>query len=554
MDKFSDSSSQIQDTIGQVGYRVRASAETLFVLGNGPSLKGVNLHELSGFACVGLNAAYRYWRDIDWRPTHYSCLDLVVGLSHIDAIEELIHEERIEHFLLRENLIRALGNTAYTKRITAYEDLARRDLLFADPTITTGSGAALWGAHLGFRDIVIAGVDGNYKEVVDGASVRDGIELEIVRDSENPNYFFDGYQKPGDRYNLPNPTPDLHANAWRIAARKIYSLTQSRILNANPKSEVQYFPTVKLGELLAGGSFVSEPIERMEQSVDLFASEASSADEKTLRQRVFAAEGKRMAIVLVGLIVCLVWAGQANSYDIENAFPIFVGTTFLAGLTMAFVYSRRALSLHLKDLQDQVTDLKAAAVHPEIEYNMLQARIDGTAAPHKFLSPLLQDSGERLIVDLRTFFAGDGWHHAEPHGRWAGKDDVASVCLSDLPIGSYEFEIEVVQSAVQQLEEEIELRFGSEVLPFDVQSAAKTSRLNKLRDRVRDMLLGARPTTFPALLKGQFKVKDADKGQPAINVLCIACKDRYWEAQKIDGESRNLTICVSRLFLKSISK
>ncbi len=80
----------------------------LLVLGNGPSLKGFDLHR-AGMATIGMNAAYRYWHKINFRPTYYACLDLVVGLSHIEAIARMVAENRVRRFLLRDNACKQIG-------------------------------------------------------------------------------------------------------------------------------------------------------------------------------------------------------------------------------------------------------------------------------------------------------------------------------------------------------------------------------------------------------------------------------------------------------------
>ncbi|MBI1392436.1 MAG: hypothetical protein GC152_06805 [Alphaproteobacteria bacterium] len=234
--------------------RVRADAATAFLLGNGPSLKSVDLRRLSPFATVGMNAAYRYWREIDWRPRYYACLDTVVGLSHADAIAELIRESRIQRFLLRSNLIEALGHAAATPTVVNYDAIAARRDIYRGATITTGSGAALWAADMGYRRLVMLGVDATYTEVVDGARKRSGIELEIMERRENPNYFFEGYQAPGDRYNLPNPRPDLHVGAWTEAGVRLAARADVEVYNANAASAVRVFPFVDLDALLGAGA------------------------------------------------------------------------------------------------------------------------------------------------------------------------------------------------------------------------------------------------------------------------------------------------------------
>ncbi|MCG8440281.1 MAG: hypothetical protein MI723_00585, partial [Caulobacterales bacterium] len=232
---------------------MKVDAKTVFVLGNGPSLRGVSLPALSEHATIGANAAYRYWREIDWRPTHYACLDDVVGISHASAIGELIEEGRIRRFLLRNNLIEALKHVARDRRVVNFDALRAREPALQAQTVTTGSHAALWAATLGFETIVLLGVDGAYRQIVDGAERRDGIELEIVRSGENPNYFFDGYQQPGDRYNLPDPRPNLHAHAWKDAATRLIAIG-ARVYNANSASSVRCFPFVDLDMLLSEGA------------------------------------------------------------------------------------------------------------------------------------------------------------------------------------------------------------------------------------------------------------------------------------------------------------
>lgn len=243
---------------------------TGFVLGNGPSLKGFDFSKIIPFKTFGMNAAYRYWDRIGWRPTYYSCLDLVVGMSHMDEIRRLIREGRngdalagtkpIEKFLLRSNLIDALGTDGDDERVINFDAIRPRiPLLQVDP-ITTGSHVLLWARVLGCKQIVLLGIDGNYKEIVEGAVKRDGIVLEITEEKSNPNYFFDDYQRRGDRYNLPNPRPDLHASAWWQAALDLEN-SDGQVANGNPTSSVRVFPFVNVEELLSKQSADLAPAE-----------------------------------------------------------------------------------------------------------------------------------------------------------------------------------------------------------------------------------------------------------------------------------------------------
>jgi len=213
------------------------------ILGNGPSLKGFDFEQLKGLDVFGMNAAYRYWDEIKWYPAYYSCLDLVVGLSHKKQISRLIEksdEYGIRLFLLRDNLIDQLGEIPNIHKVISFDQIRGGFPPLTAPTISTGSHTAAWAVALGYKEVFLLGIDCDYVEIVDGASHAQGNELEIVDEKANPNYFFDGYQRKGDRYNIPNPGRDIHLESWREVARHI-ALTPSVVLNANMLSKVDCF-------------------------------------------------------------------------------------------------------------------------------------------------------------------------------------------------------------------------------------------------------------------------------------------------------------------------
>lgn len=243
----------------------------VFVLGNGPSLAKIDLKAIAVYKTIGMNAAYRHWARIGWRPHQYACLDLVVGLSHIDGIRALILEtsehlpagvKPISQFLLRQNLIEALGWVADDERVINFDALRLSNTSLQVDPVTTGSHALLWAALQGGDPIVLLGIDGNYVEIVEGAQRRDGIVLEIAEQRANPNYFFEDYQQPGDRYNEPNPKPNLHVSAWQQAASTLEG--SIRIVNGNANSEVRCFPFVDAAQLIATGSSIAHSPESLQ--------------------------------------------------------------------------------------------------------------------------------------------------------------------------------------------------------------------------------------------------------------------------------------------------
>jgi glycosyltransferase involved in cell wall biosynthesis len=247
----------------------------LVVIGNGPSLKGFDFTRLNGVATLGMNAAYRYWDQIDWYPTIYTCMDDKVTQTHHQHIKRLIDEGRIKYFFLTRFMLDYYPELKYDARIFFLEQFnenhkyqARKyDLnliespFFKSSTpakITTGSCAVRFGCFLGYTSISIIGVDLEYQEVIQGVSRREGIGLEITQKiTNNPNYFFDGYQEAGDSFNIPNPAHlgDLHFDVFKILADDLRSLFWPvSLYNSNRNSKLfqkDVFQYKELDEFLA---------------------------------------------------------------------------------------------------------------------------------------------------------------------------------------------------------------------------------------------------------------------------------------------------------------
>lgn len=229
------------------GLRYRRKGDVLFVIGSGPSLKGVDLTQLSPYASIGMNAAYRYWDEINWYPTYYCCMDLVVLESHREEIYRLIVEcgtNGIRLFFLRDNILNWYPDLADNPAVIFLEKLERDLPVFHWPRhpVTTGSFSALFGWYLGYRQIYLLGIDLNYVEVLPDAVQHENKVLELVADpTENPNYFFPGYQRKGDRYNIPNVAPNMHIRSWLQVQERLVGFP-FEIVNLNSASALKAFP------------------------------------------------------------------------------------------------------------------------------------------------------------------------------------------------------------------------------------------------------------------------------------------------------------------------
>lgn len=247
------------------------------VMGNGPSLKGFDFKRLQGVASLGMNAAYRYWDEIDWYPSYYACLDDQMIESHHHQIYRLWQEGRIKQFFVHSSFfehhpdcICAPGFYSLDQvlphwfenrgQAQGWADLSQHPAFKTSDTtkITTGAFAARFAAYLGHEMIALMGVDLKYVEIIKEAEKTEGVGL-VMRETpdSNPNYFFDSYQQAGDKYNIPNP--DVHDNKLHIQSFQLIPNDfaqfgqKTKIVNTNPKSLLEVekvFPLMSIDEVL----------------------------------------------------------------------------------------------------------------------------------------------------------------------------------------------------------------------------------------------------------------------------------------------------------------
>ena len=215
---------------------------------------------------------------------------------------------------------------------------------------------------MGFKKVVMLGIDAQYKEFVDGSERRDGIELEIVAEHDNPNYFFKGYQAPGDRYNIPNPRPNLHINAWRTAGAHL-ERADIVVFNTNPQSGVQCFPVIELADFLDSGAIVGP---RKEPLPDIL----SDRSPVVIDNRVEPSRAARMvgffrryaaAAIVSALLLCVgvaVLALRSNGSWLGWAIPALFGVVVYLGAFFA-LYSRAAIIAHLHRQDEALENMRA---------------------------------------------------------------------------------------------------------------------------------------------------------------------------------------------------
>jgi hypothetical protein len=210
--------------------------KTLIIMGNGPSLGEIMsnselLNLVRRFDTFGLNAAYRAYKKIGFYPTYFGSFDYRVCDSHAQSFEELVYgENSIKRFFFAKQSVfsdkcksnsrfQVINFNAAPKGVSEQNALSSSFENFYDCG-SSGTNAIQAGYIMGYRRFILLGVDCNYVEILDGVKDIDGIRYEVVSEiKHNPNYWFEGYQVPGDQFHKPNEK-DIQLVSWE----KLHSL------------------------------------------------------------------------------------------------------------------------------------------------------------------------------------------------------------------------------------------------------------------------------------------------------------------------------------------
>lgn len=231
------------------------NSSTLVIMGNGPSLKDINFDILRKVDTFGLNAAYRAYDKLNFWPTYFGCFDLRVVDSHIVEYQQLIKYSPIK------KLFFCTGKNPLLNFNDKYQYINYKFGRVNTPQYTvdktkipnsfdkfwiyncSGATAALIGMTLGYKKIILVGVDASYVNLIDGAQYDENgnkFDLIITKDiKNNPNYWFDNYQQIGDKYHVPN-SDIYHIPEWN----KLAELAKNHnidIVNCSTKTKLTCF-------------------------------------------------------------------------------------------------------------------------------------------------------------------------------------------------------------------------------------------------------------------------------------------------------------------------
>jgi hypothetical protein len=217
--------------------RDRHAGERCVILGNGPSLRQMDLSVLRSETTFGLNRGYLAFQRLGFAPTYLVAINVTVVeqfareiLAEASTTFVSWHARRFLPRGHRAILIRPLRGPLFSI------DAARG--FWGGATVTY---AALQLAyHMGFSEVILIGVDHSF-------STPGPAHQLVTSPGDDPNHFDPSYFGKGVRWELPNlPLSEL---AFELA-RRAYEADGRRIVDATIGGKLTIFPKRDLSAAL----------------------------------------------------------------------------------------------------------------------------------------------------------------------------------------------------------------------------------------------------------------------------------------------------------------
>jgi hypothetical protein len=222
-------------------FRDMYKGKRCFIMGNGPSLRKMDLSPLRNEITFGLNRIYLLFPELGFTTTFLVQInDLVIEQCAAEvsalSIPKFITWRSRKYFRPRKDLM--FIDTDFTGEENFSPDITGR--FYEAYTVTN---AALQIAFfMGFEEVILIGVDHNYQ-------TKGPANTTVVSEGEDPNHFIGNYFGKGFRWQL----PDLEGSEQGYErARQAYAAAGRRVLDATVEGKLTIFPRVDFKDLFGG--------------------------------------------------------------------------------------------------------------------------------------------------------------------------------------------------------------------------------------------------------------------------------------------------------------
>lgn len=238
-------------------------SKTLVIMGNGPSLRHIDFNILKDVDTFGLNSAYRFYEELDFYPTYFGCFDNLVTTNHRESFQNLVSDPSIpikRFFFIQdfEDPLNRLTRVKFNNKILAeWKKRTGVAKSMDDYWIYENSGASAThaGIAMGYKKIILIGVDCSYVQIVEGADQYGDKSNELIittTPKTNPNYWRNDYQIKGDVYHVPDAQKFQKPEWERLAANLFLDpdAADVDVYNCSPTTTLDCYEKANLADVL----------------------------------------------------------------------------------------------------------------------------------------------------------------------------------------------------------------------------------------------------------------------------------------------------------------
>ena len=208
-----------------------------FIIGNGPSLKQMDLNPLRNEFTFGLNRIYLLFSELSFATTYLVSVNRLV----IDQSASEISALQIPKFIdwRSRGVVGFDDHTVFLRSRYGSLGFSTNPSSYIYQGATVTYVALQLAYYMGFKDVYLIGVDHNF--VTKGTPHK-----EIVSTGSDPNHFSGEYFGKGFRWQL----PDLETSemAYRLA-REAFEQDGRQIMDATVGGKLKVYPKVQYRDL-----------------------------------------------------------------------------------------------------------------------------------------------------------------------------------------------------------------------------------------------------------------------------------------------------------------
>lgn len=227
------------------------------IFGNGGSLRDFDFKKIDRdkYDVIGTGMAFRHWEKIDWYPDIYVNVDTVVCQN--PEVIDFVKEYKCKYYVLSKSMLQKVPDLNLEKCFFLEDLLMFPQCSFRFVRNWCSGSAAVVAALDRYRVLHLFGFDVDYVEFIPECEKNSDGTLTIkTTPTDNPNYFFDDYQREGDTYNIPNGKT-VHTKSWEELSyiidfiNKMYPEHKVSTTNYNTKTSIsKWFDTKFLTEFI----------------------------------------------------------------------------------------------------------------------------------------------------------------------------------------------------------------------------------------------------------------------------------------------------------------